>query len=95
MLTIFIFDYNPTTTYSKHQKEQDHEKNDKKEVVGYGDVGSFSRGMNNNTTLFGGALAAADYQNVSVGIGRDIAPFRGFAVKASYSRAQLDNLTGK
>ncbi|MBO8125553.1 fimbria/pilus outer membrane usher protein, partial [Klebsiella pneumoniae] len=38
-------------------------------------TGSFSWGMSNNTTLFGGVLAATDYQNVSVGIGRDIAPF--------------------
>lgn len=58
-------------------------------------VGSFSWGMNNNTTLFGGVLAAADYQNISAGIGRDIAPFGVFSVKVSYSRAQLDNLADK
>ncbi|MFW0851999.1 fimbria/pilus outer membrane usher protein [Morganella morganii] len=58
-------------------------------------TGSFSWGMSNNTTLFGGVLAATDYQNVSVGIGRDIAPFGVFSAKVSYSWANMGDFADK
>lgn len=52
-------------------------------------LGSFSWGASNNVTLYGGLLASKPYQNLALGIGRDLAPFGVLSFNLSLSRAKM------
>lgn len=49
----------------------------------------FSWGINNNWSLYGGALLAGDYNALSVGIGRDLLMFGAISLDVTQSSAEL------
>lgn len=55
-------------------------------------LGSFSWGATNNTTIYGGLLASVEYQNMALGIGRDLAPFGVLSANISHSRAKMGSV---
>ncbi len=61
-------------------------------------MGEFSWGINNGWSLYGGLLAAGDYNALSLGIGRDLMMFGSLSFDATESRARLpkerETLTG-
>ncbi|BET95639.1 outer membrane usher protein [Xenorhabdus sp. TCT-1] len=61
-------------------------------------LGEFSWGINNGWSLYGGFLAAGDYNALSLGIGRDLMMFGALSFDVTESRARLPgenkNLTG-
>lgn len=52
--------------------------------------GEFSWGVSNGWSLLGGALLSADYQALSLGMGRDLLQFGALSFDVTQSRAQLD-----
>ncbi|WP_449556053.1 outer membrane usher protein [Huaxiibacter chinensis] len=59
--------------------------------------GEFSWGVNNGWSLYGGALAAGDYNALSIGIGRDLLALGALSLDATRSSAKLsqdDNRQG-
>ncbi|WP_340610449.1 outer membrane usher protein [Xenorhabdus bharatensis] len=52
-------------------------------------LGEFSWGINNGWSLYGGLLAAGDYDALSLGIGRDLLMFGALAFDVTGSRAKL------
>ncbi|HHE6470175.1 TPA: fimbria/pilus outer membrane usher protein [Providencia rettgeri] len=52
-------------------------------------LGSLSWGVTNNTTVYGGVLGSSEYQNIAIGLGRDLAPFGVLSGNLSISRAEM------
>ncbi|OTA21464.1 Outer membrane usher protein, MrxC [Xenorhabdus beddingii] len=52
-------------------------------------LGEFSWGINNGWSLYGGLLAAGDYNALSLGIGRDLMMFGALSFDVTESRARL------
>ncbi|PHM70652.1 outer membrane usher protein [Xenorhabdus kozodoii] len=52
-------------------------------------LGEFSWGINNGWSLYGGLLAAGDYNSLSMGIGRDLMMFGALSFDVTESRAKL------
>ncbi|ENU1228710.1 fimbria/pilus outer membrane usher protein [Providencia rettgeri] len=52
-------------------------------------LGSLSWGVTNNTTIYGGVLGSSEYQNIAIGLGRDLAPFGVLSGNLSISRAEM------
>ncbi|MBQ0535013.1 fimbria/pilus outer membrane usher protein [Providencia huaxiensis] len=52
-------------------------------------LGSLSWGVTNNTTVYGGMLGSSEYQNIAIGLGRDLAPFGVLSGNLSISRAEM------
>lgn len=60
----------------------------KTEGPGFG-LGEFSWGVSNGWSLFGGLLAAGDYNAVSAGVGRDLLAFGALSFDITTSRADI------
>lgn len=55
-------------------------------------LGSLSWGVTNNTTVYGGVLGSSEYQNIAIGLGRDLAPFGVLSGNISISRAEMGKM---
>lgn len=55
-------------------------------------LGSLSWGVTNNTTVYGGVLGSSEYQNIAIGLGRDLAPFGVLSGNISISRAEMGRM---
>jgi len=60
------------------------------EGPGFG-TGEFSWGISNSWSLYGGAIAAGDYNALAVGLGRDLLAFGALSADVTQSVAQLPN----
>ena len=61
-------------------------------------TGEASWGVANGWSLYGGALAAKDYQSIAVGVGRDLSAFGAISFDVTQSQAnapELGTMTGK
>ena len=57
-------------------------------------AGEFSWGVSNGWSLYGGAIAAGDYNALSLGLGRDLLAFGALSFDSTQSRARLPSEDG-